>query len=138
MATQLRRPVALRGAADDDGSTTVEVIFVVPVLMLLLFLLVQMALWAHAAQEAHLAASSATEAAAAQGAGGAPAGVSAAEQILHGPGSDISQGNVAVSIEGDDLVVATVTGRALSMIPGLDLTVSAQLSGPVQEYRVPT
>ena len=81
----------------DHGSVAIEAVLVVPVIMVILFLVVQFALWAHAAQVAQLAASEGDRSA--QSVGGSPAaGVSRAQSVLQGPGSDLASSGVVVAV----------------------------------------
>ncbi len=107
---------------------------VVPVLMVLLLVAVQLALWAHAAQVAQLAASEGDRAARSVG-GGPAAGVSAAQSIARGPGSDVSGSSVAVAVLPGDAERLVVSGDATSIFPGLSFRVSATVVGPIQEFR---
>lgn len=118
----------------DHGSVAIEAVLVVPVVMVILFLVVQFALWAHAAQVAQLAASEGDRSA--RSLGGSPAaGVSRAQSVLQGPGSDLASSDVVVAVIPGDLVRITVTGRAVTILPGLSLPVSAVQVGPIQEFR---
>ena len=119
---------------DERGSTVVEVVLVIPVLMLILVTLIQFALWAHAAQVVQLAASEGDRTA--RSLGGSPtAGVGQAQTILHGADSDLSSSGVVVVVMPGDQARITVTGTAISLLPGLSLPVSAVQVGPVQEFR---
>ncbi len=106
----------------------------IPVIMLILVTLMQFALWAHAAQVAQLAASEGDRAARSLG-GGPAAGLSRAQSILLGPGSDLSSSQARIDMLPGDQARLTVTGRALSILPGLSLPVSAVAVGPIQEFR---
>jgi Flp pilus assembly protein TadG len=118
----------------DHGSVAIEAVLVVPVIMVILFLVVQFALWAHAAQVAQLAASEGDRSA--QSVGGSPAaGVSRAQSVLQGSGSDLASSGVVVAVLPGDLMRITVTGRAVTILPGLSLPVSAVQVGPIQEFR---
>jgi Flp pilus assembly protein TadG len=118
----------------DEGSTVVEAVLLVPVLMVVLLLVIQCALWAHAAQVAQLAASEGDQVARAQG-GGTIAGATEARSVTDGPGSDLQASSVTVDVMADDVARVTVTGRALSIVPGLSLHVSSVEIGPIQEFR---
>jgi hypothetical protein len=118
----------------DRGSSVIEVVLVIPVIMLILVTLMQFALWAHAAQVAQLAASEGDRAARSLG-GGPAAGLSRAQSILLGPGSDLSSSQASIDMLPGDQARLTVTGRALSILPGLSLPVSAVAVGPIQEFR---
>jgi hypothetical protein len=112
----------------------VEAVLVLPVIMFILLTLIQFALWAHAAQVTQLAASEGDRSARAFG-GGIAAGVSQANAILRGSGSDLSSSSANVSVMPGDLIRISVTGHAVSILPGLSLPVSAVDVGPVQEFR---
>jgi len=120
--------------SDDNGSTTVEAVLVLPLLMGLLVLLMQMALWAHAAQVTQLAASEGDRSARSFG-GGPAAGVSQADSILQGSGSDLASSNAVVTILPGDLARITVSGTAMSIFPGFTHTLTAVVVGPIQEFR---
>jgi Flp pilus assembly protein TadG len=124
------------GAAQktDNGSTVVEMVLIIPAFMLLLMTLIQFALWVHAAQVAQLAASEGDRAARAFD-GGAAAGVAQAQSILKGPGSDLSSSEATVLVLAGDETRMTVTGTAVSLIPGMSFPVSAVTTGPLQEFR---
>ena len=102
--------------------------------MLILLAVVQFALWAHAAQVAQLAASEGDRVARSPGAGSA-AGVSRAQSVMQGAGSDLESAAAVASLLPGDRVRIRVTGRALPILPGLSLPVSATVVGPVQEFR---
>lgn len=112
----------------------VEAVLVVPVIMLILFTVIQFALWAHASQVAQLAASEGDRAARSFD-GGEAAGVSRAQAVLRGPGSDVESSSAVFALLPGDQARITVSGRALSILPGLSLPVSATLVGPIQEFR---
>jgi hypothetical protein len=120
----------------DSGSSLVEAVLVVPVLMLILFAVIQFVLWAHAAQVAQLAASEGDRTARSFGGGGAAAGIARARSVLQGPGSDLATSSAAIDMLAGDRMRIVVTGRAISIFPGVSLPVSATLVGPVQEFRV--
>jgi Flp pilus assembly protein TadG len=118
----------------EEGSTVVEAVLLVPVLMVVLLLVIQCALWAHAAQVVQLAASEGDQVARSQG-GGTGAGAAEARSVTDGPGSDLQTASVAVDVMADDVARVTVTGRALSIVPGLSLHVTSVEIGPIQEFR---
>jgi Flp pilus assembly protein TadG len=107
---------------------------VVPVLMLVLLVVVQFALWAHAAQVVQLAASEGDRVARTAG-GSAGAGQSRAQAVLSASGSGVTSTGAIVSVMPGDQVRITVTGRAVAVLPWLDLPVSATEVGPIQEFR---
>jgi hypothetical protein len=107
---------------------------VIPALMLILVTLIQFALWAHAAQIVQLAASEGDRTARSFG-GGPPQGISQAQAILRQSGSDLVSSQVSVTVTPGDEARITVTGAAVSLLPGLSLPVSAVQVGPVQQFR---
>lgn len=125
-----------RGEERDLGSTLVEAVIVVPVLMVLLLVVVQVALWAHAAQVVHLAASEGDRVARSMG-GGTVAGAETARSVTGAAGSDLAPPSVAiavVTVQGA-LARVTVSGTAESILPGFGLRVSSTVIGPFQEFR---
>lgn len=112
----------------------VEAVIIVPVAMLVLVLMVQMVLWARAAQLVHVAASEGDRAALSAG-GGVAAGRSRADAVLAASGSGLESSDVVARLQQGDQISVTVTGRALSLLPGLSLPVSATQVGPIQEFR---
>jgi len=123
----------VRRERTDQGSV-VEAVLVIPVMMVILLLVIQCALWAHAAQVAQLAASEGDRAARSPG-GGVAAGVGRAQSVLSGPGSDVASASAVVSMLPGGQAQITVTGHALSILPGLSWPVSATQVGPIQEFR---
>ena len=111
-----------------------EAVIVVPVVMLLLLVSVQICLWMHAVQVAQVAASQGDRVARSFG-GGPSAGTSAAQAVLRGPGSDVTGGTVTVSVLPGDSELLQVSGRAVSILPGLAFSVSASATGPIQQFR---
>lgn len=107
---------------------------VIPALMLILVTLIQFALWAHAAQIVQLAASEGDRSARSFG-GGVPAGVSQAQAVLRQSGSDLESSRASVIVAPGGEARITVTGAALSLLPGISLPVSAVQVGPIQEFR---
>ena len=118
----------------DEGSSVVEAVIVVPVLMFLLMVCVQVCLWMHAVQVTQVAASEGDRVARAFG-GGPSAGVATAQEVLKGPGSDVTGSTVAVSVLPGDSEWLQVSGHALAIVPGVAFTVSASATGPIQQFR---
>jgi Flp pilus assembly protein TadG len=127
-------PWAPRATRDDRASAAIEAVLVIPVLMLVLVVVVQCAMWAHAGQVVGLAASEGDRTARSVD-GGPAAGAGVARSILQASGRDLASSNVVAEVVSGDLVRVTVTGRAVSIIPGLSLPVSSVVVGPLQEFR---
>lgn len=107
---------------------------VIPALMLIVLVVIQFALWAHAAQVVQLAASEGDQAARTMG-GGTAAGRARVDSVLSASSSTVTSVSTSVSILPTDQACVTVTGRAVAVLPWMDLPVSATQAGPVQEFR---
>ncbi|MGH9920792.1 MAG: TadE/TadG family type IV pilus assembly protein [Nitrososphaerales archaeon] len=113
----------------------VEAAVVVPAAMLVVLFAVQACLWAHAATVVQDAANQGSQAATALG-GSAATGTLQAESVLATSARHIVL-DPAVNITqmSGDLMRTKVTGRAESIIPGIDLPVSAVRIGVVQGFK---
>ena len=129
-----RRRVGRSLGRTDEGSSVVEAVVVVPLLMLVLMVIVQFCLWMHATQVAQTAAAEGDLVARSVG-GGPAAGVASARSVLTGPGSDVTSSTVVVSVLPGESEWLQVTGRAVSVVPGLSFAVSASAIGPIQQFR---
>jgi hypothetical protein len=112
----------------------VEAVLIILPLMLLLMVIVQLVLWAHASQVTQLAASEGDRTARSLG-GGMPAGISQAQFVLRQSGSTVQSSQVTGMVLSGGQAEITVTGRALSIVPGFRLSVSSVQVGTVQEFR---
>ena len=118
---------------DERGATTVEVVITAPALLLALMMIVQFGLAAHA--------NSVARAAAEEGAsharrfdGSVGAGAERTHTYLDELGPSIIRDR-AVSVERTaETATVTVTGTVISLVPGLDLSVSQSSSGPVERH----
>ena len=119
---------------EERGSATVEAVLVIPVLMVLLLLAVQFALWAHASQVVHTAASEGDASARSYG-GGSQLGEARARDVLRASQSNVLGPAVQVTVLPGDEVTVTVRARAVSILPGIQLPVSATVAGSIQEFR---
>lgn len=115
----------------ESGTSTTELVLVMPVLLTMVLLAVQFGLYLHAAQVVEAAAQEGLEAArgerdaAAQGQAEA-AGFLAATGGVETPAVTADRGGAQVSV--------TVTGTAVQVLPGLDLRVASTASGPVERF----
>ncbi|GLZ37877.1 hypothetical protein Acsp05_15010 [Actinokineospora sp. NBRC 105648] len=119
---------------DKRGSTTVELVVIMPFLLMIVLSIAQFAVWSHANHIAQAAAAEALSAARVQG-GTAHAGQTEADQVLdhlgRGPLHDIQ---VEVR-RGANGVSVAVTGTASPVVPFLHLSVRAEAAGPVEVFR---
>ena len=113
------------------GSTTVEVVVVLPTFMLAVLLAVQVGMVVYAAQTAEAAAQEAVEAAR-----GEPdhdsTGVARASTVLDATGA-VTNPQIRVS-RATGTVTVRVSGVAPQVVPGLGLRVAASATGPVERF----
>jgi Flp pilus assembly protein TadG len=118
----------------EGGSATVETVLLVPAMMLIVLVIIQFVLWAHAAQVTQLAASDGDRVARSQG-GSTAEGLAQAEGLVRTSDSGLATARVSAVVMPGDVVRISVSGSAVSIIPGLSLPVSAAQAGPIQEFR---
>ena len=119
----------------EEGSV-VEAAIVIPAAMLVILISVQACLWAHASTLVQAAATRGDQVACVEG-GSLTAGIAEARLVLADTASQVViMPSVQESLIGGDAVEVRVTGVAESIIPGLDLPVSAVRIGSRPEFRV--
>jgi len=121
----------------DRGSTSVELAVLFPVMLLVITALIQYALWFHARSVALAAAQEGVTAARVYTADPA-AGLERARTFIdtHADGvlTDVA---VTATNPGPDQVGVEVTGRSLSLLPGVPgLLVTQSAEGPVERFTV--
>lgn len=123
---------------DERGSTSLELVILFPAVLLIIFGTVQGALYYHARSVALSAAQEGARVARAEN-GTAESGGSAAREFVEQAGGDDVLTGVAVSpLRSTTEVSVTVTGRPLSVIPGiLNFEVSQTAEGPVERLTDP-
>ncbi len=121
----------------DDGSVTIELSILFPALLLLVTLLVQYGLWFHARSVALAAAQQGAAAAAAYQAP-AGAGVDSATAFVAAHGSQtLLDASATQTAQGAGTVVVEVSGRSVSLVPGMPGPVVAQsAAAPVERFTV--
>jgi Flp pilus assembly protein TadG len=123
-------------ARDERGSTIAETVIVAPAVFLLIMTVVQVALVAHARNVAEAAAQDGV-ATARRFDGSASDGSATATAALGALGPRMLTDR-RVSVDRSPTTAAvTITGRVISLTPGLDLTITATASGPVERYVPP-
>jgi len=125
----------------DAGSSAIELVLLTPLLIVIVFGLVQAALVWHAQHVVDAAAQQGArlervDAGTAAGAPTDPATVRTETiSYLHQLGADLV-GQPAVSVaRTPGWVTVTVTGHAVSLLPGATLSVHATSRGPVEAFR---
>ncbi|MDT0267938.1 pilus assembly protein [Streptomyces sp. DSM 44915] len=126
--------------AGDRGGSAIEFLFLTPVMFFMIFGAVQFALYSFAEHVAKAAAQAGARTARAQ-ADADPAGWRvAAEAKAHayvtqlGPGLFTGPPDVVTSQPGAFTVRVEVEGKVPSIMPGMNLTVSAASEGPVERF----
>lgn len=114
-----------------DGSSTTELVLLMPVVLLLVMLVVQFGLWMHARQVVLSAAQEALSVAQQLDAT-SDAGRSRAEEFLAQAGG-VRDAAVVVDRE-PTTATASVIGTTPAVVPGLSLGVSAVVEGPVERF----
>ena len=127
-------PTRSRVAAE-RGSATLEVAILGPALLLVVFTIIQLGLWSYARSLALAAAQEGVAAAAAHGARPGD-GVARARQFLErSAGDSLVATSVATSASNATRVRIEVSGRSLSVIPGVDgMTVTQSAEAPVERF----
>jgi hypothetical protein len=122
----------------DDGSITLELVIAFPVAMLAVLLTINAALWYHARNTALAAAQEGVRTGRAYGhtAGQARATALTFAQTV-GNGFLLSP-QVDTNGTNATSVVVRVRGRAVSLIPGLHLSIDQVARGPVERFTVPS
>jgi Flp pilus assembly protein TadG len=120
---------------DERGGASAELVLCVPLVMLLILGIVQFALLAHAQHIAQSAAAQGLAAARAQH-GSTTAGQAAADNTLAALGTGVLSAPAVHVDRGTDQADVTVQGHAETIIPGVRLTVTAHVAGPVEHWTV--
>jgi Flp pilus assembly protein TadG len=120
----------------EQGSAAVELVLLTPLLMVCVLVVVQFALWQHARHVLVAAAQEGARAARAQGAT-AEDGQHRAEDYIVRIGPDLVTAPVIEVDRSVDVVTVRIRGQAVSILPGLPLSVTATSAGPVERFRSP-
>jgi Flp pilus assembly protein TadG len=124
-------------ARADRGSVTVEIAVLAPALLLMVFTIVQVSLWSYARSLALGAAQEGVAAGRAYG-GSLEAGRARAEQFLDESAKDSLEGAEVRTRQSAGVVTVEVSGRALSVLPGVPgLPVRQYAQGPVEGFTAP-
>ena len=126
--------VRWRAIQADRGSVSLELAIAFPVVLLLVTALLQYGLWFFARTVALAAAQEGVTAARVLDA--VPAdGVERAAQYIEDNGADTLMAPTVVATSPTaGIVVVEVSGRSLSVVPGMTLTVTQSAQGPVESF----
>lgn len=126
---KLRNAAPRTGA---DGSATIELAVLMPVVLTLIFLIVQGGVLFHTRTVAQLAAQDGLRVATTLR-GSAAAGQARAESVLAATAGDWLTGASVTATRSTTTATVVVTGRALSLVPGVPgLTIRNTATGPVE------
>ena len=118
----------------DRGSVTLEISILAPVLLLVVFTIIQVGLWSFARSLALGAAQEGVAAGRAYGAPAAAARERAQSFLAASAGDSLVDGSVT-STASPAVLRVEVTGRALSVLPGLPgLPVRQSAEGPIERF----
>jgi Flp pilus assembly protein TadG len=120
-----------RRLRDERGMTTIQVAILFPVVLFWIMLIVQYGLWWHAKQVANAAAAEAVDAAQVSS-GTARDGEDAAASYLAQSGN-LDDITITVSREPTTVTVE-VHGDAPRLVPGVEWSVTARSSAPVERF----
>lgn len=136
MSARARR--SARWARRDAGSVSVEIAILFPVLLALIVAIVQYGLWFHARSLALAAAQEGVSAARTYSANPGSGPARAREFLAaHGAGT-LTDVTVAATTPGVGQVGVQVTGRSLSILPGVPgLVVTQSAAGPRERFTTP-
>ncbi|HEY8722153.1 TadE family protein [Pengzhenrongella sp.] len=134
----LVRTVARARSADGEnerGSTSLELAILFPVLLLVITGLVQFGLWFHARSLALVAAEEGVTAARTYHSGEGAATARARQFLDNNAADTLADITVTASRSGAERIRVEVTGRALSILPGVPGPAVAQSAqGPVERF----
>lgn len=120
-----------RRADGQAGTTSSELVLLLPIMLLLIMLVVQFGLWLHARQVATAAAQEGLAAAQVEF-GTAAAGHDTAAAFVAAAGG-LREVDIAAVRETTTARV-TITGTTPAVVPGLSLEVAAVAEGPVERF----
>lgn len=123
--------------AGERGSGTTEAVLVTPVLLFLVMLIVQFGLWYHAQHVVRAAAEQGARAGRAATAT-ATTGEAEARGFLADAGPRLVERSSVTARRANGDVTVRVTGRVVSVVPGLHLGLRAVVVSPLETFRADT
>nr|NLD39710.1 pilus assembly protein [Actinomycetales bacterium] len=119
----------------ERGSLTLETAVIFPAVMMLIFGVIQGALYYHASDVARHAAYAAANAASAHTGSEGTGQAAAASFISQLGGERVLAGSTIAVARSMEMATATVTGRSVSLVPGLELPlISQSAQAPVERW----
>ncbi len=121
-----------RGRRDDDrGAVSIEMVLIFPMVMLVTLLALQAAAYQHARTIALAAAQEGARAATPLGSTDT-VGKAAAENFLGHTGDGLENPSVTLN-RSDSNVIAVVTGRCPTILPGFSATITQSAARPIEQ-----
>jgi Flp pilus assembly protein TadG len=120
------------GRARERGSTSIQMVVLMPALFALMFMGMQAALIYHARSIAIAAAEEGARAAGAQGGSVSGGTAAAAAFVASAGGGDVLRSVSATGNRGTVTATVTVTGAALSVVPGWSPRITQSATVPVE------
>jgi Flp pilus assembly protein TadG len=137
-ADRTRRPASVRRPRDERGSATLEITVLFPAVLLATFGLVQGALYYHARDVALAAATDGLTAARSRTGNSDEGRRAAVAFVARAGGTDILADPTVTSSRSATTATVTVSGSAISLVPGLQgWSVRQTASGPVERFSTP-
>lgn len=130
-----RRAADRRRHRQETGSSTAELVLVLPALMILVSLAMQLIFWALASHAVQASAATGGDVARMSGATPAQAVAAARAELESIAGGLVTSPAVSVSTLPGGQEVFSVSGTVPSLIPGVRLEVSATSIGPLGRFR---
>lgn len=121
----------LRAIPRDRGSSSVEIVVLLPLVFLLLFAMVQGGLWFHARAIALGAAQEGARVAAAESSSAA-AGITVATSFVADAGNGVVLNPAVTGSRSATTATISVTGQAQSLVPFLNPAIAQSASFPVE------
>ena len=121
----------------DQGSITLETVVAVPVVLLAVLLTINAALWYHARNIALASAQEGVRTARAHGSSPSQANSTALGYAKTTGDGFLLSPTVDTSGTNSTTIVVRVRGQAVSLIPGLSLSVDQVARGPVERFTTP-
>ena len=113
----------------DDGVMVAENAVVIPAIFLLFFLILQIGFYWHAS---NIATSAAQEGVRDASATKSSSGTNAALSFVNAHGGSMLKNPNAHQSGGARRVSVTVTGKSISMVPGIDFTIEQTATAPIE------
>lgn len=121
----------------DRGSTAIQMAIIFPFVILLILAGIQAFLWAYARNIAMTAAREGVSAGRMYEAGPADGTAKAQAALDDLAGNTLTKTSISTAGSTGERIRIRVQGRAMSLLPGLGVSVGATMSGPIERWTTP-